>query len=114
MHTAIAANQTLSSARGGTGSRNCCAQPAASPLRLDSRLPARAAKRACALHSFTPVYAGVVRPWPVGVLQAAATGAWLGVLRQELRRVAGALLWGEKPALCRLSDSNRLHGGGTR
>lgn len=55
-----------------------------------------------ALHSFTPVYAGVVRPWPVGVLHG-RDGRLAGRLRQELRREPGLLVGENQPYA--LSDS---------
>jgi len=70
---------------------------------LDSRLPARAAKRACGPAQFQRrLYAGVVRPWPVGVLHW-PRGRLAGVCARTARERGS--WWGRNQPLLRLATA---------
>jgi len=102
-YTAIAANDKLSSAE-----RRQRVEELFEPYHrriaaeLDSRLQRGQPSVLVALHSFTPVYAGVVRPWHVGVLHG-RDGRLARRVRQELRCEQGLIVGENQPYA--LSDS---------
>ena len=70
----------------------------------------RARKRAdhrVALHSFTPVYAGVARPWHIGTLYHRRCAAAASAARRVARRQAPR--GRRQPALCGERDDRLLH-----